>query len=101
MSTQEIQLTNQERRVYNALRLDPITPLKAWTIYGIMRLSAVIFNLKAKGFTIESERVCVRNRYGESCPIAKYTLIEAPDNIASAEPQGVSALFTDVANGRD
>lgn len=87
MSTdaQEIYLTPQERRVFNALRLDPLTPLKAWTTYGIMRLSAVIFNLKAKGFNILSERINVRNRYGESCPIAKYTLLEYPANIASEE----------------
>jgi hypothetical protein len=92
MSTQEIQLTAQERRVFNALRLDPLTPLKAWSMYGIMRLSAVIFNLKSKGFTILSERVTVRNRYGESCPIAKYTLVSYPDNVASEEPKNFGSL---------
>lgn len=85
--SQEIHLTPQERRVFNALRLDPLTPLKAWSLYGIMRLSAVIFNLKDKGFNIVSERVSVRNRYGESCPIAKYTLLEYPANIASDKPK--------------
>ena len=51
-----------------------ITPLDAFKDYGIMRLAAVIFNLKEDGYNIVSEMMTSKNRFGEKVNYAKYTL---------------------------
>ena len=39
------------------LRGKAITPMQALKLFGCFRLAAVIFNLRAEGFTIETEMV--------------------------------------------
>lgn len=51
------------------LRGKPITPIQALTLFGCFRLAAVIFNLREKGFIIETEMV---HRKGKKW--ASYTL---------------------------
>lgn len=51
------------------LRGKPITPLQALNLFGCFRLAAVIFNLRAEGFTIETEMV-----YSGEKKWASYTL---------------------------
>ena len=54
-----------------------ITQLDAANALGIQRLGARIWDLKHKlGYTIKSERVTVKNRRGEPCRVAKYSLEE-------------------------
>lgn len=53
-----------------------ITPLQAMADYGIMRLSAIIYDLKKEGYNIKTEIIKVKNRYNESCHVAQYSLIE-------------------------
>jgi hypothetical protein len=49
-----------------------ITPLEAWNLLGIYRLSAAIHTLKKRGRKIETELINVSNQFGESCRVAQY-----------------------------
>jgi len=55
----------------------PIDPLRAWTELGIYRLGARIFDLRKLGYDIKSSRTAVKNRYGESCIVASYSMTPA------------------------
>lgn len=49
-----------------------IEPMTAISDYGITRLGARIWDLKKRGYLIETEMVMARNRYGEPTHYAKY-----------------------------
>lgn len=51
-----------------------ITSYDAFRELGITRLSAVIFDLRRKGYDIKSERIERTNRFGETVRFARYTL---------------------------
>ena len=52
-----------------------ITPNEAKEEYGIMRLSAIVFNLRhVDGWDIETQNVTVKNRFGNPTTYAKYVL---------------------------
>lgn len=53
-----------------------ITSMEAFQKYGITRLSATIFNLRAVGYVIDTERVNSKNRYGERTNYAIYRLVK-------------------------
>lgn len=66
---------NQKEKVMRHLNnYGSITPLDAFRDYGIMRLAAVIFNLKEDGYDINSEMISSSNRFGEKVSFGKYTL---------------------------
>tara|TARA_R100000654_G_scaffold14014_1_gene30287 strand:+ start:2297 stop:2527 length:231 start_codon:yes stop_codon:yes gene_type:complete len=68
---------NQKQKVIRHLETyGSITPLDAFRDYGIMRLAAVIFNLKEDGYNIDSEMTTSTNRFGEKVNFAKYTANE-------------------------
>ena len=52
-----------------------ITPLTAMEKFGCMRLSGRIHDLREMGYVISSELVEVKNRYGDSCRVSRYTLV--------------------------
>lgn len=54
-----------------------ITQLEALQELGVMRLASRISDLKKKGYPIRSDVVAVKNRFGESCYIKRYSLWEA------------------------
>lgn len=54
-----------------------ITQLEALRDLGVMRLASRIADLKKQDYPIKSEMVSVKNRYGESCHIKRYSLQEA------------------------
>ena len=63
----------QNQQVLDALKAGQgITALDAQNQFGIMRLAARINDLKADGHKIVSQKVDVRNRYGQSVKVAKY-----------------------------
>jgi len=69
------ELTKQESRILDFLKLkNKINPLSSWRFCGVYRLSAVIFNLKEKGFDITTNRVARKNKFGEKCHFAEYKL---------------------------
>lgn len=51
-----------------------ITSYQAFIRYGITRLSAIIYDLRKEGMEISAETITKRNRYGNTCNFAKYTL---------------------------
>ena len=63
------------RRVLNyMLDFDGITSWEAIKEFGATRLSAIIFNLRKKGFIIENEWIETTNRYGDNVRFVKYSL---------------------------
>lgn len=53
-----------------------ITPLTAMEKFGVMRLSGRIFDLKEDGYKIGTRIVEVKNRNGDICRVAEYSLLE-------------------------
>lgn len=53
-----------------------ITSLEAFSLYGATRLSAIIFNLKKRGYDITSESEKCTDRYGHACTYSRYILSE-------------------------
>ena len=63
----------QKQRVLDYIReTGSITQLEAIKELGVLRLSAVIFDLKKEGNAIKSELVPVKTRYG-TAHIARYS----------------------------
>ena len=52
-----------------------ITSMEAFELYGCTRLSARIFDLRKKGYDIETRMIAGKTRYGTSCEYAKYVYI--------------------------
>lgn len=72
----------QEQRILAHLReRKGLTQLEATHLYGITRLSGRIFDLRAKGYTIVTDRVTSKNRYGEETTYGAYTLIKEPEDV--------------------
>ena len=53
---------------------DSITSMEAFERLGVTRLSAVVYNLKRKGYKIKSEPEQVKTRYGATATISRYSL---------------------------
>lgn len=53
-----------------------ITSMEAFELYGATRLSAIIFNLRKKGYNIQKRKKPNVNRYGKVNFYAEYYLIE-------------------------
>lgn len=53
-----------------------LTSEEAFRKYGITRLAACIFDLREKGYNIETVMVETETRFGESCRYARYILHE-------------------------
>ena len=51
-----------------------ITQLEALQDLGVMRLASRISDLRKQGYPITSSFEDVKNRYGESCSIKRYSL---------------------------
>ena len=64
----------QNERIEAALRKGPLTRLQAFQRFGCCNLWARISELKQRGLRITSERVRVRNRFGEPVYVSKYRL---------------------------
>ena len=68
-------LGKQEQRVLEYMQKNnTINPLQSWVDCGVYRLSAVIFNLKKKGYEIASNRSVAMNRFNEEVKFAEYLL---------------------------
>lgn len=51
-----------------------ITQQDAMVDLGVMRLASRVSELKEAGYPITGEMVAVKNRYGETCRVKRYTL---------------------------
>lgn len=65
----------QKKRVLDYMeRFGSISQKEAFEDLGIMRLSAVIFDLKRDGYEVCKETERGRNRFGEATHFARYSL---------------------------
>ena len=71
-------MTNKERVLdYLKHHKRGITPMEAWEKLGVYRLSDAIHVLRKKdGYNIITNVVEVKNKYGKTCSVARYVLIE-------------------------
>lgn len=53
-----------------------ITPAEAYSLYGVLRLGALIFMYRADGYDIDTTIMHHKNRFGNITNYAKYTLKE-------------------------
>ena len=56
-------------------RFESITSLDAFEMYGMSRLSAVIYNLKKDRYKFDEKWVEVENRYGTKVRVKAYMLV--------------------------
>ena len=65
------------RKVLEYLQTHPngITSMEAITMFGATRLSAIVFNLRKRGFNITSEKEMGIDRYNNAVGFARYKLI--------------------------
>lgn len=64
----------QTQRVLDYIReFGSITAIEAVRDLGVMRLAARISDLKKDGVDIISEQQAVKNRFGETCYVARYS----------------------------
>lgn len=68
--------TQNERIIEYVREFGSITQLEALRDLGVMRLASRISDLRKHGYYIVSKSEAVKNRYGETCHIKRYTLIE-------------------------
>lgn len=66
--------TQNERIIDYINRFGSITWLEAASDLGIARLASRISDLKRMGVPITSEMVEVKNRFGETCHIKRYSM---------------------------
>lgn len=66
--------TQKHRLIKYLAKNESINPLKAWTELGIYRLSDAVYRLRNDGFNIETEKLTVKNKFGENCVVANYKL---------------------------
>lgn len=79
--TQQHTRPTQNRRIIEYMTEEGgITQLEALRELGVMRLASRIADLKKQGYDIRSERQEVKNRYGESCFIKRYSLGSDAEN---------------------
>ena len=69
-------VTQRERIARHLEDFGSITSYEAFRDYGVTRLSAVIFDLKKKGYPIITEKEKTRNRYDEPVIYGRYKLCE-------------------------
>lgn len=68
-------MTRQQSRVLAMMKENgSITSLEAMRDFGVMRLAAVIYDLKALGHNITKDTVSSKNRFGENVHFARYRL---------------------------
>ncbi len=67
-------MTQQERLIKHFKKTKTIDPLKAWTQLGIYRLADCVYQLRKKGFEIETNKKTVKNKFNENCIVAQYRI---------------------------
>ena len=66
--------TQNQRILEYIEQFGSITQLEALQDIGCMRLASRISDLRSLGYNIVSEIVPVKNRYGETCHIKRYSM---------------------------
>lgn len=82
---------NQNDQLLAALKVKAMTALEIWQELGIARASARVYDLREQGFDIRSEEISVRNRHGERCRVALYSLAQQRQLLPLHPGRGVMA----------
>lgn len=70
-------MTHEKRTLrYFQTHKKGLTPLDMWTKLGKYRASDTIYKLRKAGHKVNMERIKVKNKFGEECRVAYYTLEE-------------------------
>lgn len=67
-------MTQEQRLLGWLYENKSINPLEAWQSLGVYRLAAVVHSLRKHGYDIKTERMAVKNQFGEACIVAKYVM---------------------------
>lgn len=67
-------VSQDERVLAHLSTRDGITSMEAFYLYGITRLSAVIYRLRKRGYNIAGRDEAATNRYGDIVYFTRYTL---------------------------
>jgi len=79
-------MSDQNEMLLNALRSGPMTALEILDKLGIARASARVYDLRQAGYDIRSQMITVRNRRGEKCRVALYSLHSAQGQLLPIAP---------------
>lgn len=71
--------TQNERIIEYMNKFGSITQLDALKDLGVMRLASRISDLRKRGYQITSTIQPVKNRFGETCYIKRYSMQEGGD----------------------
>lgn len=74
----EIKFSQRDDIIRHLTTEGSITAWEAIKEYGSTRLSAIIYELRKKGWNIESEMVTSKNRYGNTVQFARYHFKSKP-----------------------
>lgn len=85
--------TGQNGKLLTALQTRSMTATEIWQDLGIARASARVYDLRAEGHDIRSQEITVRNRDGEPCRVALYSIGSAQQSLIPSHP-GRGALTT-------
>lgn len=69
-----MKLTQREKVLRHLEEFGHITPMEAIQDYGILRLGARIWDLRAQGYSIRTKYVSGKNRFGEPTCYARYEM---------------------------
>lgn len=70
-------MSQKERILQHLESGNTITSLEAYQELGVTQLATRIYELKAEGNPILSQRIKVTNRFDEQCSVSKYYLVRA------------------------
>ena len=94
--------TNKTKEVLKYLQTHgSITSMEAINLFGATRLSAIIFNLRKKGYNITSVDKTTKDRYGHTVPYAEYRLNVSASTVSNKQQETntlFQALFSDTNN---
>lgn len=83
----EVKLSQRDDIIRHLMTEGSITAWEAIKEYGSTRLSAIVYELRKKGWHIESEMVTSKNRYGNTVQFARYRFKSKPAETTQAQEQ--------------
>tara|TARA_R100001198_G_C5178201_1_gene176002 strand:+ start:387 stop:602 length:216 start_codon:yes stop_codon:yes gene_type:complete len=69
-----MKLTQKQKVLRHLKEIGAITPVQAFFDYSVMRLAAIVFNLKDEGYNIKTTILKSENKFGEPVRYAQYKL---------------------------
>lgn len=68
-------MTQEDRLINYLYEHKTITALEAIEDLGILRLASRVSDLRRRGYQINSKIIKVKNRFGETCRVAEYSML--------------------------